>query len=110
MQEQLTDLSKLNSERRNRQDKTVQHVENSICELLQSSGRITSAKSLDEVVSQVQYLIHSVNSLQATDIDGSALLKHASGGRALQGVLLTSKLEQQLKDRHEFCMFLSMFK
>ena len=96
----LEHLKQCNSER---SDDKVQLVENRLRQSLQIplKGWVPKEKTLQELVCQLQVVLDHVSKLleHSENMDDGAVLESASGGRALQGILLSKKLEDQLEAR-----------
>ena len=99
----LQELKTLNSQGKDRNDKNVQSIENRAREMWQipPSSWISSDKKLNELIHQLNQSHENISGVLASRVDLSdkALLKNASGGRALQGILHTKDLTEQLKPR-----------
>ena len=101
-QQILQELHKLCSESKDRNDEKVKKLETDIYNELQvsSDSWISSDKSLDEFIAKVEGLRQGSGLLQAREsLDDSSLLQRISGGRALQGILLTKDVKDQLEIR-----------
>ena len=102
IQKILKELEKARSEQMKRTDEKVQRLESEMRKLLQISPEtwISNDKSLDEVISKLEARHQISGQIQAREwLSENDLLKKCSGGRALQGVLLTKILQDQLEDR-----------
>ena len=95
-------MRKTQSERKKSDDESIKKLENEVREVLQiSNGSLVSKnKSLDEPITKS--CVSSGGQMQARErLSDSKLLQTVSGGRALQGVLLTKYLCDQLEARSQ---------
>ena len=99
----ITELHRLESEGKNRQDEKVRKLESDLRDVLQIPLESWISKDLpfDEFLRALstRYETSGQQVLPRTPLSDSDLIQRASGGRALQGVLLTKDLEDQLKCR-----------
>ncbi len=100
----LSELDKAQKEGKERHDERVQKLESDIRLLLNISPEtwISKDKKLDELIKDFQshhdmYMSGDVQERKL--LDDNTLLQECSGGRALQGVLLTKNLSDQLEER-----------
>ena len=98
----LKELGKAQKEGKERHDERVQNLESEIRSLIKVSPAtwIAKDKKLDELIKDLQ-LHHDMsgNVKERKLLDNHTLLQKCSGGRALQGVLLTKNLSDQLEER-----------
>ena len=97
-------LTAQQKEGKNRHESSVQMIENGIREALQIPVESWIPQchdtSLETVSGQLETYISQVNTiLQTRELPNVSLLQNASGGLALQGILLSSNLEDQLESR-----------
>ena len=99
----LQELKSAVSEEKGRNDERVQKLENQMRELLQISSEtwITKDKTLEELVTKLESRHDMINGQLQTRafLSDSQLLQKVSGGRALQGILVTKNLLDQLQVR-----------
>lgn len=97
------ELKKARADGKDRHDERVQELEKHVHEKLQIAPEswVSSDKSFEELISKLEaQLERNSAALQTRNkLDDAALLQKASGGRALQGVLLTSNLKDRQKER-----------
>ena len=101
--EVLQELKTLQSKGKDRHDTAVQQCESNIREMLQISPStwIPKDTSLETVISQLQSLNDKISgTLQAREeLSDALVVQSASGGLALQGIMLTKDINDQLKVR-----------
>ena len=99
-QQMLQQLKELNEEGKDRNDSTVQQIENEICEALQipTDSWIPQDEALQMVIGHLDTFIDQMDRTLATsDISDTLVVQNASGGHALQGIFLNRDLKEQLK-------------
>ena len=99
----LQELKQLSVKGKKRHDARVQQIEIDICEQFKISPEswISKDNSLSELVNKLEAHNERINGVLQTR-DGqsdSMVLRNASNGRALQGILLSNDLEVLIKDR-----------
>ena len=100
----LEKLDKARSEGKERHDKRVQKLEDDMRKALDISPEswITKDQSLDTLIRKMEERHNASGHLQAREpLNERVLLQKVSGGRALQGVLLTKQSEDLLDDRSQ---------
>lgn len=101
--ELLQELDKARSDGKDRHDKQVKELEKEVLEKLKivPESWISSDTTLEEVISKAEERLQkSIDIIQPRiGWDDAALISNISGGRALQGVLLTSNIEDQQRER-----------
>lgn len=101
-QEVLGKLEEARSEGRDRHDERIQKLEGEIREALKISPEswISKDNSLDELIKKLEARHEISGEVQERQsLDEGMLLQKVSGGRALQGILFTTELKDQLEDR-----------
>ena len=99
----LQKLKELSEKGKQRHDARVQQIEKDVCEQFKISPEswISKDKSLSELINKLETHNERINGVLQTR-DGqsdSMVLRNASNGRALHGILLSSDLEVLIKDR-----------
>ena len=99
----LQELKQLSVKGKKRHDARVQQIEIDICEQFKISPEswISKDNSLSELVNKLEAHNERINGVLQTR-DGqsdSMVLRNASNGRALQGILLSNDMEELIKDR-----------
>ena len=84
--------------------KKVQQTENTICERLQISSSnqswLHTDETLNHIISQLEACHTKMNEvLKTKELSDILVIQNASGCRALQGVLLTNQIDDQLQVR-----------
>ena len=101
----LQQLRELEKEGKNRHESAVKKLEDGIQEALQihPDAWISKDKSLDELTRSLQVYIDKLsgNLKERKDVSDVAVLTSASGGRALRGILVSKRSEDQLKIREK---------
>lgn len=100
----MNELDKARKEGKDRHDARVQKTEADIRDRLQISPKswISDDNSLEDLISKLNSHLQISGKLQQREkLSESMLLQKASGGRVLQGVYLTKKLEDQLEVRDQ---------
>ena len=94
------ELVEARSDRKDRLDKHIQELEKRACEQLRVTP-LSSDKPLEKFISILEEMLEKDSAALQTkkELDNAALLQKVSGGRALQGVLLTRTIEDQQKKR-----------
>lgn len=99
----LQQLKQLEKQGKDRHESAVKHIENGICEVLKIPPDvwIPEDKSLGELTTSLQVCMDQLSSELKKRKDGSnaTVLENASGGCALQGVLVSRNAEDWLKIR-----------
>ena len=100
-QQLLHQLSRLLKDCKDHHDIKVQHYEQGIREMLQVSQAIWSSnQDLEQLISRLQKNFKQISiELDTEELTGISLLQTASGGLCLQGILLSTKLQEHLQDR-----------
>ena len=101
----LTELDKAESVGLTRQNEAIAKLEHEICDLFQlpSDSWIPIDATLQDLIRKVEMC----SSISGQHLElrqqpsGSVLLQTLCGGRALQGLLITQKIEDQLQDRSQ---------
>ena len=100
----LQQLKDFRDEGKSRNDKQVEQTEFQVREMLQihPDRWITKTDSLNDLIIQLEARDKKISGElhSRAEVDDSIILKSASGGLALTGILLTRKVEDQLKDRN----------
>ena len=100
-QQMLQLLKELNEEGKDRNDSTVQQIENGVRESLQipSDSWIPHDETLEIVIGHLNTFIDQMDrTLETSDICDTLVVQNASDGRALQGIFLNRDLKKQLKN------------
>jgi hypothetical protein len=102
--ELLQELKSLEKEGKGRHDQEVQQVENGIRERFQISSEswLSEDASLSHVISKLKECHDRIDGELKTreEVSDVSVIQDASAGLALQGILLTKNLKDQLKIRH----------
>ena len=100
----LQQLKNFRDKGKERNDKQVEQTEIEVREMLQipPDSWIVKNASINDLIIQLETRdkMISCEFQSRVEVDDSNLLKSASGGLALHGILLTEKLEDQLQDRN----------
>ena len=99
----LQNLSTLHGKSKYHHDEEAMVVEDGIRENLQIPPEFwpSNSTALPEIISQLKDCQKKLSAeLQAEELSDLAIVKRASGGRALQGILLTKDVHDQLQERH----------
>ena len=99
----LLELKDLSEKGKQRHDARVQQIEKDVCEVFKISPEswISKNNTLSELINKLEVHNERINGVLQTR-DGqsdSMVLRNASNGRALQGILLSNDLEELIKDR-----------
>ena len=99
----LQELKSLQKEGKDRHDQEVQQVENGIRERFQISSQswLSEDASLSQVISKLEECHDRIDGELKTrkEVSDTSVIQNASAGLALQGVLLTKNLKDQLQPR-----------
>ena len=102
--EMLKHLKILQEEGKERHDQEVQSLENGIRERFQipSESWLSKDETLSYVISKLEECHERIDGHLRTreELSGVSVIQNASAGLALQGVLLTKNLQDQLQPRH----------
>ena len=100
-QQLLQELSKLHKDGKSRHDVQVQQCEQRIREMLQvSQASWSSYQNLEQLISRLQENFeHITMVLDIKELTNVSLLQTASSGLGLQGILLSTTLQEHLQDR-----------
>ncbi len=100
----LQQLREFRDEGKNRNDEQVEQIESEIREMLQIPPKswIKKDSSMDDLIKHVEASDKMICSViqSKSEISDSMILRSASGGLALTGILLTRKIEDQVQDRN----------
>jgi hypothetical protein len=100
----LQQLMEYRDEGKNRNDEQVVQIESEIREMLQIPPKswIKKDSSMDDLIKHVEASDKMICSViqSKSEISDSMILRSASGGLALTGILLTRKIEDQVQDRN----------
>lgn len=100
----LQQLIEYRDEGKTRNDEQVEQIESEIREMLQIPPKswIKKDSSVDDLIKHVEASDKMISSMiqSKSEISDSMILRSASGGLALTGILLTRKIEDQVQDRN----------
>ena len=102
-QQMLEELSSLQKQGKDYHDKVVSQLMDGIQEALQipEGSWIVKGSSLEALIDGLNMIIEQLRGelMACRDLSDVEVLNHASGGRALQGILVSRNLEDQLETR-----------
>ena len=103
-EEMIEELKQLQKKGKGQHDQKVEQTENTTCERLQISSSnqtwLHTDETLNYIISQLEACHTKMNEvLKTKELSDILVIQNASGCRALQGVLLTNQIDDQLQVR-----------